>query len=80
MSQAQYPTFQMIARAVIKTKGKNKSIISSVVITVSAIARSFTLGWIKFSAVAESLTLGWFKAKGVMKLKATIHYSVGKWR
>lgn len=77
MSHAQDPTFQIVARTVIKSNGKNKPIISSVVITtVSAVAGSFTLGWPKFSAVPESFTLGWFKAKGVMKLEVTIHYSV----
>lgn len=58
MSHAQDPTSKIIARAVIKSKGKNKSIMSSVVITVSAIAESFILGWPKFSAVAESFTPG----------------------
>lgn len=77
MSHAQDPTFQIVARTVTKSNGKNKPIISSVVITtVSAIAESFTLGWPKFSAVPESFTLGWFKAKGVMKLEVTIHYCV----
>jgi len=76
MSPAQDPTFQITAKAVIKSKGKNKSIVSSAVPTVLVIAESFTLVCPKFSAVAESFTLGRFKAKGVMKLKVTIHYSV----
>lgn len=63
---AQDPTFQTIARAVIKSKGKNKSITSFVTITVPSIAESFTLGW--------------FEVKGVTKLKVTLCYFVQKWR
>lgn len=64
MSHPQDATFQTVVRTVIKSWGKNKPIISSIVITtVSAIAESFTLGWPKFSAVPESFMLGWFKSK-----------------
>lgn len=63
---ARDPTFQTIARAVIKSKGKNKSITFFVTITVSSIAETFTLGW--------------FKVKGLTKLKVPLCYFVQKWR
>lgn len=63
---AQDSTFQTIARIVIKSKGKNKSITFFVTITVTSIAETFTLDW--------------FKVKGLTKLKWTLCYFVQKWR
>lgn len=59
-----------------KKQGQNKSFISSTDITVSAITKSFTLGWPKFSAVSGSFTPGQPRATMMMELKVTTCYYV----